>query len=83
MEDQKIQNQVVYRAISTDESQGIKQAKVDPATNRVLAGHAKDGKILSFYIALPKFVVEDPFTDAVNYALEKTKLSKSEVKYKC
>ena len=73
-----------------DESPGMKQAKVgnqlikvDPATNRVLAGHAKDGKILSFYIALPEFVVEDPFTDAVNYALEKTKLSKSEVKYKC
>ncbi|MFJ7888352.1 DUF6531 domain-containing protein [Lysinibacillus xylanilyticus] len=73
-----------------DESPGIKQAKVgnqlikvDPATNRVLAGHAKDGKILSFYIALPEFVVEDPFTDAVNFALEKTKLSKSEVKYKC
>jgi len=52
-----------------DDSPGIKQTKV--------------GKILSFYKVLPEFVVDDPFTDAVNYALEKIKLSKSEVKYKC
>ena len=72
-----------------DNSPGYKYAKIgnqiikfDPATNRVLVGNAKNREILSFYKAQPEFVKKDPFTDAIDIALNKTGSSPSDVVYK-
>ncbi|MDK1702581.1 hypothetical protein OSR40_002380 [Serratia rubidaea] len=72
-----------------DNSPSYKQAKIgsqiikfDPATNRVLVGNAKNREILSFYKSQPEFLTKDPFTDAIDIALQKTGSSPSDVVYK-
>jgi len=59
---------------------GNQLLRFDPATKRVIIGHAKNKEILSFYKALPKYTKIDPWTDAVNEAIEKTGLTIKDLK---
>jgi hypothetical protein len=49
--------------------------KFDPISKRILIANAKNKQVLTFYKALPQYTIVDPWTDALDLAIERTGLS--------